>query len=148
MLGESCLERAQSANADEREELLPGVGEVLTQVVVDGDAFALELRLQDLRHERRAASASARGARVLLQRADRCAAGIDRGADRSLAHVVAGADLGSGWERRRAMRRGRIAPRREDQILWVLRQRQVIQHRLQPAAIVVGVADQNAAQET
>ena len=47
----------RSADADEGKELLAGVAEVLAQVRVDGDAFALQLGLQHLRDQRGAASA-------------------------------------------------------------------------------------------
>ena len=58
-LREQLVEGAQAADAHQVEQLLARVGKVLAEVVVDGDAAARELGLQDLRHQRRAAAAGA-----------------------------------------------------------------------------------------
>ena len=64
------LEAVETRRPDEVEQLLARVGEVLAQVVVDGDALALELRLQNLRDQRRTAAAGAGRLGLALERPD------------------------------------------------------------------------------
>src|ERR1700688_3261056 len=80
-------------------ELLPRVGEVLTQVIVYSDALAFELRLQDLRDQGRTTAARSCRLRLCLDRTDGGTPGVDRGADRALGHVVTRTDLGIGGQR-------------------------------------------------
>src|SRR6185437_16746008 len=93
VLREHFLEASDAANPDQMEQLLPRVAKMLAEMVFERDAAALQLRVQDLLHQRRAAAAGARGSGARLDGAHGGAAAFDRRADRSLADVVAGADL-------------------------------------------------------
>ena len=66
------------------------------ETVVDRNALTRKLRFEDLRDERRAPAAGGRGLRFRLERADGRAARVDGGAQCTLAHVVALADLCGG----------------------------------------------------
>src|SRR6185437_98859 len=93
VLREHFLEASEAAHPDEMEQLLPRVAEMLAKMVLERDAAELQLRVQDLLHQRCAAAAGASGSGARPDGAHGGAAAFDRRADRSLADVVAGADL-------------------------------------------------------
>ena len=70
-------------------QLLARVGEVLAQVRVDGDSFALQLGLHDLRDQGCTTATRGCGSRRLLDGADGCAPALDSGANGTFAHIVA-----------------------------------------------------------
>ena len=105
--GEQRVEGAEPVHADEVEELLPGVREVLAEVVGDRLAGPLHLPGEQLAEQRHAGAAAGAGGGGGLDRPDRGQLLLADGlADDALGHVVAGADGG----RARAARRRRAAP--------------------------------------
>ncbi len=101
-------------------------------MVVDADAALLELGVENLRDQRRAAAAGGAGLGLALERADRGAAGFDGRAQAALGHVVAGADLCGFRQRGQRVGRGctrKAARRRKQHAFRVLRQRHGVQHR-------------------
>jgi len=80
---------------DDLEQLLPGIGEVLAQMVLERDAGPRHLGLEEIRHYRQTAAAAGAGLRARLDLGHRLEALLADGhADRRLADVVARADLG------------------------------------------------------
>src|SRR6185437_7899039 len=118
VLREQPVEGPDAGGANEMEELLPGVVEVLAEVIFERDAAAPELDVENLLDERRAAAAGARGPGARLDRAHRGAAACDRRADGSLGDVVAGAYRSGIRQRGETGARGATAgiPRRKNQV--------------------------------
>jgi hypothetical protein len=96
-------------DAHEVIQLLARIRKVLAQMVVDGHALLLHLRLHHLRDERHAAAARRAGAWSLLESADAGRTGAHRRADFALGDVVARADLRAGGQRVDAEPRLRLA---------------------------------------
>src|SRR5690606_11633068 len=150
VLLEHLAERTQLADAYEVIELLARVGEVLAEMVVHGDAATCELRFEYLGDERAAASAGRGRLRCRLECTDGRAARFDRCAERAFADVVAGADLrtfGQRCDARRAALLCVALEARHDHRLRVLGQFRAVEHHLQPNAVVLGIADQDAAEQ-
>src|ERR1700733_2483730 len=131
-------------------ELLARIREMLAEMVVDSDAFTLDLRLQDLRDQGGAAPARRRRLGAFFECTDGGATCLDRRADRALGDVVARADLGVGGQSGESAASGRLAtgPLGENQLLRIFRQRQTIEHGLQTGAVSIGVADEPGAEQT
>ena len=145
----TALEGAQLADAHEVEQLLARVREVLAEVVVDRHALARQLRLQHLRDERHAAAAGAAGLGLALElRPPSCSPRRRRAQIAPLLtllheQICAVSGSASGPPSAGAAAAGGL---RHEQLFRKLRQRHVVQHHLQPGAVVAGVAHHHAAE--
>ena len=150
VLGDHVLEGLELADAHQVEQLLARVRKVLAHRGVDADAALLELGVEDLRHQRRAAAAGGAGLGLGLERADRGAAAFDGRAEAALGHVVAGTDLRGFRQRGQRVGRGCTRSgraRRKQHAFRVLRQRHGIHDGLMPQRVVRGVAHQHGAEQ-
>ena len=88
------VERADLLDLDDLEEFLPGVGEMLAEVIIHLAAGGLQFGMQKLGHQRKASAAAGAGLGGRLDLAHRVELPVaNRAADPPLADVVAGADL-------------------------------------------------------
>ena len=148
MFFQQFVEGFDAFHADQVEQLLARVGEVLTQIVVHFDTLFRQLGVEHLRHQRNTAAAAGSGFGFRFQRRHGVAAFIDSGDQVAFADVEAGTNL-------RAVRQfihadGRLAAAgvgRKDQRIRVFRQLDGIQHQLQQVAVIAGVADQYRAKQ-
>src|SRR5207237_7922746 len=85
---ERCGKAAQAAYPDEGKQLLARIREVLAQMGVERDSFALQLALQDLGHQRRATAAGCGGSGRFLAWSRGRAARLHGATHLSLAAVV------------------------------------------------------------
>ena len=142
------VEGFNAFHADQVEQLLAGVSEVFTQVVVDLDALFRQLGVEHLGDQRNTPPAAGTGFGFRFQRRDGVAAFVDGGDQVAFADVKAGTNL-------RAVRQFIDADRRlaaagvgrEDQRIRIFRQLNSVEHQLQQVAVIAGVADQYRAEQ-
>ena len=141
------LERPQIADADQVEQLLPRVLEMLAEMVLDIDSAFLQFGIEDLLHERCAAPAGAARFGCALQRANGGAAGGDRFAQCAFAHVVARADGCAGGKHVHTQAFRGAFTRRQNEVLRMSGERDAVQGDLEQCAVLGRVADQNRAEQ-
>ena len=145
---EGCVEALDAPDLDEVEQALARVREVLAEVVVHREAACLELGIEYLLHQGRAAAAGGARLGAFLQRADGGIARVDCRAERTLADVVAGANDRTRRQQidAQAFLRTTFAGR-QDEVFRVLRQRDGVERELQEIAVVLGIAHQHRAEQ-
>ncbi|KAG0773687.1 hypothetical protein G6F22_014666 [Rhizopus arrhizus] len=146
MAGQQGLERFDDAHAHDGVQLLAGVGEMLTQAFVHGDAAAGQFVFHHLLEQAGAAAAARGRFRAAFDAGQIGAAAVDGGADRAFADVVTGAEGGSRRQRIHAQR-GRGLAQRQDQAGGIGRRRDAVLHILQQGVVIAVVADQHRAQD-
>ena len=142
------LECGELFGAHHQIQILAGIGEVLAQIAVDGDAALLQFLIEDLPDQHAAASTARARLSALLQIAEhRAAAG--NGVDQiALADIVTGADLRGVGERLNAQSTaGFPLSLWQDQIFRIGRKINSVEGVLQQRAVIVGVPDEHTAEQ-
>ena len=147
VLDQHVIESLELAQLDQVEQLLARVGEVFAEMIVDGDAAALEFRIQHLLEQGCATTAGGCRLGAFLECGDGGGASLDGGTQRALGHGVAGADQRTVRQHVHAQAGLAATARRQDQILGMLRQIDAVERELQQIAVVLGIADQHRAEQ-
>ncbi len=149
MTGDERVEAVDPVQADEVEQLLARVGEVLAEMVGDLLARALHLPGEQLAQERHARSAAGARGGGGLDRPDRGQVlRADGLADDALGDVLAGADGGCVRERLDAGQCRTAIDAREDELLGLWREGGLALGDREEVSVARCLADQHAAEET
>ncbi|MNF78705.1 hypothetical protein D3C84_608980 [compost metagenome] len=145
VLGQQFLEADHPLHPHDGIQLLTGVGEVLAEALVDGDATSGQLAVEYQLEQRAAAAAAGGRLGLRLEFAEVGDAGLDLAAHRALADVVAGAD-GRAVRQRIGAQGRRAFGLRQDQAGRIFRQGDAVLRVLQQGVVVAVVADQHRAE--